>query len=317
MKNVIILDDYQNVALGLADWARLRARASVKAVNRHIPDRGELERALAGANVLVCNRERTKIDAGLIAALPDLELIVTSGMRNPAIDIAAARARGITVCGTATLGYPTVELTWALILAFVRNLPSEIASLRSGRWQAGLGHGLHGKTLGIVGYGRIGKGVARIGQAFGMHVLALSRSLTADAAAADGIEKADLDTLLQRSDIVSVHLGVNAETRGMIGAAQFARMKNTAFFVNTSRAIVTDQVALVEALERGTIAGAALDVYDVEPLPNDHPLLSAPNALLAPHLGYVTEENYRVSFPEALENIEAWLDGAPMRVLEA
>lgn len=317
MKNVIILDDYQDVALRMADWARLGRRASVKAVNQHISDRDALKHALAGANVLVCNRERTTIDRDLIAALPDLEMIVTSGMQNSSIDIAAAEAHGVLVCGTATLGYPTAELTWALILAFIRNLPSEIASLKAGGWQVGLGHGLRGKTLGILGYGRVGKDVARIGLAFGMDVLVLSRSLTEDAAAIDGVEKTDLDLLLERSDVISVHLSVNAESRGLIGATQFAKMKNTALFVNTSRSILIDEIALVKALNNGTIGGAALDVYNEEPLPKDHPLLSAANTLLVPHLGYVTEENYRVSFPEALENIEAWLDGAPKRVLTA
>ncbi len=317
MKNVVILDDYQNVALAMADWTRLDGRASVRTSNRYIGDRDELKQELAGVHVLVCNRERTKIDGDLIAALPDLELIVTSGMRNNSIDVAAANARGVTVCGTATLGYPTVELTWGLILAFFRNLPSEVASLKAGGWQVGLGHGLRGKTLGIVGYGRIGKDVAKIGLAFGMHVLALSRSLTQEAASADGVRKTDVDPLLEQSDVVSVHLGVNAESRGMIGAAQFARMKKSALFVNTSRAAVIDELALVAALNKGMIGGAALDVYEMEPLPGDHPLRSAPNTLLSPHLGYVTEENYRVSFSEALENIEAWLDGAPRRVLTA
>lgn len=317
MKNVVILDDYQEVALEMADWARLGSRASVKVVNRRFSDRNALKQAIAQANVLVCNRERTRIDRDLIADLPDLELIVTSGMQNKAIDIAAANERGIPVCGTAMLGYPTVELTWALILAFFRNLPSEIASLKAGGWQVGLGHGLQGKTLGIVGYGRIGKGVAKAGLGFGMNVLALSRSLTADSAAADGVQKADLDTLLAKSDVVSLHLNVNSESRGLIGAKQFERMKNTALFVNTARSILIDETALVEALTKGTIGGAALDVFDEEPLPNYHPLLSTPKTLLTPHLGYVTEENYRASHSEALENIEAWLDGSLTRVLTA
>lgn len=316
MKHVVILDDYQNVALNMADWSLLDGRAAIRVLNRYIGDSSELKRELAGANVLVCNRERTKIDADLIASLPDLELIVTSGMRNNSIDVATANARGITVCGTATLGYPTAELTWALILAFFRNLPAEVASLKNGGWQTSVGRGLRGKTLGIVGYGRIGKDVAKVGIAFGMHVLALSRSLTPEAAANDGVQKADLDTLLAQSDVVSVHLGVNAESRRLIGAAQFAKMKSTALFVNTSRSVVTNEAALVDALRKGVIGGAALDVYDVEPLPKDHPLMSAPNTLLAPHLGYVMEENYRVSFPEAVENIVAWLDGAPKRVLK-
>lgn len=317
MKSVVVLDDYQNVALKLADWRRLSDKAGVRSLNRYIGDPAELVRELADANVIVCNRERTKVTAELIAALPKLEMIVTSGMHNGSIDMVAAKARGIPVCGTRTLGYPTAELTIGLILSFFRNIPGEVASLRAGGWQTTVGRGVRDKTLGIVGYGRIGKLVAKTGLALGMQVLALSRSLTEEQARADGVAKADLDALLANSDVVSVHLGVNAQSRGMIGAAEFAKMKNTALFVNTSRAAVVDQKAMVDALHNGTIGGVALDVYDVEPLPRDHPLMSAPNALLAPHLGYVMEENYRVSFPEAVENIEAWLNGAPVRVLNA
>ncbi|MGE3248142.1 MAG: D-2-hydroxyacid dehydrogenase family protein [Beijerinckiaceae bacterium] len=316
MKKLVVLDDYQNVALKMADWGRLGGRVEIKVLNRHIAGHEELVRELTGANILICNRERTRITAELISALPGLGLIVTSGMNNNSIDLAAASARGVTVCGTATLGYPTAELTWAMILGFFRHLPDEVASLKGGGWQTRVGRGVRGKTLGVVGYGRIGKDVAKVGLAFGMNVLALSRSLTEEDAAAQGVKKAGLDKLLAESDVVTVHLGVNAESRGLIGAEQFARMKNTALFVNTSRSVVTDQKALVAALHAGEIGGAALDVYDIEPLPKDHPLMGAPNVLLSPHLGYVMEENYRVSFGEAVENVEAWLDGTPKRELK-
>ena len=315
MKTIAILDDYQNVALDMADWSRLRGKVNIKVLNRYIGDQATLVAELSDVSAIVCNRERTKVTAELIAALPKLELIVTSGMRNNSIDVAAAQARGIPVCGTKTLGYPTAELTVGMILGWFRDLPNQVASLRNGGWQTSVGRGLRGKTLGIVGYGRIGKDVAKAGLALGMDVLALSRSLTAEAAAGDGVTAADLDTLLRNSDVISIHLGVNAQSRGMIGADEFAKMKSSALLVNTSRAVVVDQQAMIDALNNGTIGGAALDVYEIEPLPADHPLMSTPNTLLSPHLGFVMEENYRLSFSEALENVEAWLEGEPVRVI--
>jgi phosphoglycerate dehydrogenase-like enzyme len=315
MKTIAILDDYQSVALKMADWSRLDGRVKIKVLNRYIGDRNELAGELTDVSAIVCNRERTKVTAELIAALPKLELIVTSGMHNSSIDYAAADARGIPVCGTQTMGYPTAELTVAMMLGWCRHLPAEVASLKAGGWQTRLGIGVNGKTLGIVGYGRIGKLVAKAGIAMGMNVLALSRSLAPEKAAEDGVTAADLDTLLRNSDFVSIHLGVNPQSIGLFGAAEFAKMKKTALLINTARAIVVDQKAMVAALHAGEIGGAALDVYDIEPLPKDHPLMSAPNVLLSPHLGYVMEENYRVSFPQALENIEAWLAGEPKRLI--
>lgn len=315
MKTIAILDDYQNVAVKMADWNRLDGKVSIKVLNRHYDDPAELARELADVSAIVCNRERTKVTADLIAALPKLELIVTSGMHNGSIDFAAAEARGIPVCGTQTLGYPTAELTVGLMLSAFRHIPEEVASLKAGGWQTRVGRGVNGKTLGIVGYGRIGKIVAKAGMALGMNVLALSRRLTQEQAAEDGVTAADLDTLLRNSDVVSIHLGVNPQSIGLIGAAEFDKMKNTALLINTARAVVVDQKAMIEALHAGKIGGAALDVYDVEPLPRDHPLMSTPNVLLCPHLGYVMEENYRVSFPQALENIEAWLAGEPKRLI--
>ena len=315
MKTIAILDDYQNVAVKMADWNRLDGKVSIKVLNRHYDDPAELARELADVSAIICNRERTKVTADLIAALPKLELIVTSGMHNGSIDFAAAEARGIPVCGTQTLGYPTAELTVGLMLSAFRHIPEEVASLKAGGWQTRVGRGVNGKTLGIVGYGRIGKIVAKAGMALGMNVLALSRRLTQEQAAEDGVTAADLDTLLRNSDVVSIHLGVNPQSIGLIGAAEFDKMKNTALLINTARAVVVDQKAMIEALHAGKIGGAALDVYDVEPLPRDHPLMSTPNVLLCPHLGYVMEENYRVSFPQALENIEAWLAGEPKRLI--
>jgi phosphoglycerate dehydrogenase-like enzyme len=284
-------------------------------LNRHIADRSELVRELAGANVLVCNRERTIIDKTLIDALPKLELIVTSGLRNASIDVDAANARGIVVCGTQTLGFPTAELTWAMILAYQRNLVAEVNSLASKGWQTMLGHSVRGKVLGILGYGRIGSDVARVGLAFGMRVVAWSRSLTPEKAAAAGIESLSKEEVLKQSDIVTLHLVLNKELHHFIKAADLALMKATALLVNTSRSGLIETEALIAALKDGTIGGAALDVYDREPLAADDPIRSAPRTLLTPHLGYVLDDNYKLTFPQALENILGWLDGQPQRVI--
>ena len=316
MKSIVILDDYQNVALTFGAWDKLAGRATIKVLNRHIASPAELTAELADANVIVANRERTVITDALLATLPKLELIVTSGMRNASIDVAAANARGITVCGTSTLGYPTAELTWTMILAFMRSLPKEVASLAAGGWQTSVGMGVRGKTLGIIGLGRIGSDVAKVGQAFGMNVIAWSRSLTPEKAAAMGVECVTMDELLARADVATIHLLLNKDTRGFIGADKLAKMKSTALLVNTSRAQLVDTAALIAALKAGTLGGAALDVYDREPLAADDPIRSAPNTLLTPHLGFVMAENYAITFSQGLENIIAWLDGKPTRVIE-
>ena len=316
MKSIVILDDYQNVALTFGDWGKLTGRATIKVLNRHVASQAELTAELADANIIVANRERTVITDALLATLPKLELIVTSGMRNASIDVAAANARGITVCGTSTLGYPTAELTWTMILAFMRRLPKEVASLAAGGWQTSVGMGVRGKTLGIIGLGRIGSDVAKVGQAFGMNVIAWSRSLTPEKAAALGVECVTMDELLARADVATIHLLLNKDTRGFIGADKLARMKSTALLVNTSRAQLVDTTALIAALKAGTLGGAALDVYDREPLAADDPIRSAPNTLLTPHLGFVMAENYQITFSQGLENIIAWLDGKPTRVIE-
>ena len=315
MKNIVILDDYQNVALTFGGWEQLAGKARIDVLNRNIADQDELAAALAGANIIVANRERTPITSALLAKLNNLQLIVTSGMRNASIDVAAANARGVMVCGTSTLGYPTAELTWALILAFMRRLPQEVASLAGGGWQTSVGTGLRDKTLGIIGYGRIGSDVARVGAALGMKVIAWSRSLTSEKAALSGIESVSKDELLRRADVATIHLILNKDTAGFIGAADLALMKPTALLVNTSRAPIIDTTALVAALKAGKLGGAALDVYDLEPLSADAPIRQAPNTLLTPHLGYVIAENYHVTFGQTVENICAWLDGAPIRVI--
>ena len=316
MKSIVILDDYQNVALTYGAWGKLAGRATLKVLTRHIADQAELTEELAEADIIVTNRERTPITDALLATLPKLKLIVTSGMRNASIDIAAANARGIMVCGTSTLGYPTAELTWALILGFMRNLPQEVASLASGGWQTTVGTSVRGKTLGIIGFGRIGSDVAKVGQALGMKVIAWSRSLTPEKAAGLGVECVTMNELLARSDVATIHLLLNKDTRGFIGAEQLAKMKRTALLVNTSRAQIVDTPALIAALKSYKLGGAALDVYDHEPLAADAPIRNAPNTLLTPHLGFVMAENYQITFGQGVENIVAWLDGEPIRVIE-
>jgi len=312
---VAILDDYQRVALSMADWPSIGAGVSVHPFHDRLGTEDHVAERLRNFDVIVAMRERTPLPGSLIERLPLLKLIVTTGKRNAAIDVKAACARGVVVSGTSTLSQPPAELTWGLILALARSIPHESAAMRSGGWQSTIGVGLHGKTLGILGLGRLGTDVARIGQAFGMHVIAWSQNLTRDKTDAVGVELVDKDALFQRADIVSVHLVLGDRTRGLVGERELAMMKPTAFLINTARGPIVDEHALIYALRHSVIAGAALDVFDEEPLPVDHPLRRLENALLTPHLGYVTTENYRLAYGEAVEDIRAFLAGAPVRVL--
>ena len=312
---VAILDDYQRVALSMADWPSIGAGVSVHPFHDRLGTEDQVAERLRNFDVIVAMRERTPLPGSLIERLPLLKLIVTTGKRNAAIDVKAACARGVVVSGTSTLSQPPAELTWGLILALARSIPHESAAMRSGGWQSTIGVGLHGKTLGILGLGRLGTDVARIGQAFGMHVIAWSQNLTRDKTDAAGVELVDKDALFQRADIVSVHLVLGDRTRGLVGERELAMMKPTAFLINTARGPIVDEHALIYALRHSVIAGAALDVFDEEPLPVDHPLRRLENALLTPHLGYVTTENYRLAYSEAVEDIRAFLAGAPVRVL--
>jgi|SRR5665213_1520794 len=315
MLRVAVLDDYQRSALGLADWKSLQPQAQIEAFPDHVAEEDILARRLHTFEAVVLMRERTPFPRSLIEKLPNLRLIVTAGMKNAAIDSAAATARGIQICGTETLGYPTAELTWGLIIALLRKIPQEFAALKLGRWQSTLGAGLRGKTLGIVGLGRLGSQMATIGNAFGMQVLAWSPNLTAAHAAELGAQRVEKDKLFSRADVVTVHLGLGDSTRGVVSAAEFARMKPTAYLVNTSRGPIVQEAALIEALKARRIAGAAIDVFDREPVPAGHPLLALDNLLVTPHLGYVTEENYRLIYGHAVENIRAFLDGKPIRTM--
>ncbi|MFJ4186576.1 D-2-hydroxyacid dehydrogenase family protein [Kitasatospora sp. NPDC089509] len=312
-----VLDDFQGVATSYADWSPVADRVELAVFREHHRSEDELAAALAEFDIVVTLRERVPFPATLFARLPRLRLLVASGMRNSVIDLAAAAAHGVTVCGTASSGTPPVELTWALLLGLARGLVQESTALREGGpWQSTVGADLHGRTLGLLGLGRIGGLVARVGLAFGMDVLAWSRSLTDGRAAEAGVRRAvDKEELLRESDFVSIHLASNADTRGLIGAAELALMKPGAYLVNTSRAAIVDQDALLAALTAGRIAGAALDVFDTEPLPADHPLRRAPRLLATPHLGYVSQDNYRRYFGEAVEDIAAFLKGEPIRRL--
>lgn len=311
---IAILDDYQRVALSSADWASLGA-ADVVPFHGHIAETADLVAELRPFDVVVAMRERTPFTAERLRLLPNLRLLVTTGMRNASIDLTAAAAAGVTVCGTGGSGGATPELTWALILSLVRHVPDEDRRMRAGGWQQTIGFGLDGRTLGVVGLGNIGRRVAAIGQAFGMEVLAWSQHLSAAAAAEAGVAAVSKDELFTESDVITVHYKLSERSVGLVGARELGLMKPTAFIVNTSRGPIVDSDALLAALGSGAIAGAGLDVYDEEPLPGGHPLRTAPRTVLTPHLGYVTDDGYRKFYEDAVEDVAAFAAGRPVRVL--
>ncbi|MEU4268007.1 D-2-hydroxyacid dehydrogenase family protein [Streptomyces sp. NPDC026092] len=312
-----VLDDYQGVALASADWDPLADRVDVRVLREHVSDRDALVAEVEDCEILVVMRERTPLDAALLHRLPRLRLVVTSGMRNASIDLAAAAALGITVCGTASASEPPAELTWALILGLARHVPAEAGAVREGGpWQSTVGTDLSGRTLGLVGLGKIGGRVARVGLAFGMDVVAWSPNLTDGRAAEHGVVRAaDQRELLERADFVSLHMVLSECTRNLIGEPELRAMRPSSYLINTSRAGLVDGPALLRALREGWIAGAGLDVFATEPLPADDPLRTLPNVLALPHLGYVTRANYGRYFGQAVEDIEAFLAGAPVRTL--
>ncbi|MFD8229670.1 D-2-hydroxyacid dehydrogenase family protein [Streptomyces massasporeus] len=312
-----VLDDFQQVATEAADWSVVADDVEVVSFDRHIEGEDDLAEALAGFDIVVTLRERVPFPGSLIARLPRLKLIVASGMRNSVIDYAAAEAHGVTVCGTASSSTPPVELTWALLLGLARGIVEESDALRSGGpWQSTVGADLHGRRLGLLGLGKIGGRVAQVGLAFGMRVSAWSQNLTRERADEVGVELAgSKEELLADSDFVSVHLALGDRTRGLLGRAELALLKPTAYLINTSRAAIVDQDALLDALYAGRIAGAGVDVFDVEPLPADHPMRTAPRLLATPHLGYVSRANYATYYGHAVEDIRAFLDGTPVRRL--
>jgi phosphoglycerate dehydrogenase-like enzyme len=306
--NIAVLDDYQGVALTLADWSKVTARARVTVFNDHLDDPEALVERLAPFDVVCVMRERTPLRRHVIERLPKLKLIASTAMRNASIDADAAAERGIAIVHTSYSSSPTVELTWALILAGARHVVSENASLRAGGWQRSIGDDLAGKTLGIVGLGNIGAQVAKVGLAFGMQVIAWSQNLTREAAAAAGTRLVSKEELLREADVVSIHLVLSGRTRGLIGAAELQLMKPTARLVNTSRGPIIVESALIDALAIGRIAGAAIDVFDVEPLPLEHPYRRLDRVLATPHIGYVSRGLYEQFYRDTVANIVAWLD---------
>ena len=313
---IALLDDYQGVALSSADWSILPPEAEVTVFRDTLSDQDALVSRLEPFAVIGAMRERTPFPRALLERLPNLKLLITSGMRNAAIDVAAAQDLGITVCGTASPGHATAELTWGLILALARRIVSEHEALRRGAWQQGLGRDLRGATLGVVGLGRLGGQVAGFGKAFGMEVIAWSTNLTAERAAEVGAEAVSKEDLFRRSDFITIHQRLSARTRGLVDAEAFSWMKADAYLVNTSRGPIVDRDALIAALREGRIAGAAVDVFDQEPLPRRDELRGLENLLATPHIGYVTRETYAVFYRGMAEGIAAFMQGAPVRVMK-
>lgn len=311
-----VLDDYQNVALKMADWSKVTGDVDVTVFNHGLGDVDAAARALQGYEIVCVMRERMPFPRTLIETLPDLKLLVTSGLRNASIDVAAAKARGVLVCGTEGAKHPTAELAIGLMIDLARSISVENARMKAGEpWQATVGADLFQHTLGIIGLGNLGQRVARVAQAFGMKVLAWSQNLTPEKCAEVGVTYATKADLFQNSDFITIHTQLSDRTRGLVSATDLAMMKNTAYLINTSRGPIVDETALVEALQKQAIAGAGLDVFDIEPLPANHPYRKLQNVILTPHLGYVTQDGYRLFYGGMVEAIRAWLDGKPIRVI--
>ena len=311
-----ILDDYQNVALKLADWSKLKGDVEVKVFNEHLGGPADVIAALKGFAIVVAMRERTPFPRAVIEALPELKLLITTGMRNASIDTEAAKARGVTVCGTGSFGSPTSAIAFGLMLELTRRIGYENARLHAGaKWQTTLGPDLEGLTLGVLGLGKLGGRSAQIGKAFGMKVIAWSQNLTAEKCAAAGVGYVGKDDLFRQSDFLTVHIVLSPRSRSLIGAPELALMKRSAFLINTSRGPIIDEAALIAALRENRIAGAGLDVFDVEPLPLQHPFRKMDNVVITPHLGYVSLQNYRAYFADVVDDIRGFLDGKPARVM--
>ncbi len=316
---IAILDDYQNVALKLADWSKLGSDVEIKvfsAAVRRTPE--DTIRDCRGFNVISMMRERTPFPRQVIEALPDLKLLITTGARNASIDMAACAERGIVVCGTSSFGNPTTGITFGLILELTRRIGWENARMKAGApWQVTLGMDIEGKTLGVLGLGKLGGRAAGVGKAFGMNAIAWSQNLTPEKCKEAGVGYVSKDDLFRNSDFVTIHLQLSPRTRSLVTAKELGLMKPTAYIVNTSRGPIIDEPALIAALREKQIAGAGLDVFDVEPLPVDHPFRSMDNVVLTPHLGYVSQQNYAGYFPDIVDDIRGWLDGKPVRVVPA
>ena len=313
-----ILDDYQNVALKLADWSKVKGDVDITVFDQHLGDDAAVIKALQGFQIISAMRERTRFSRHVIESLPDLKLLMTTGMRNASIDVKACSERGITVCGTGGFGNATTGIAVGLMLELTRGIGLENARMKAGEpWQVTLGHDLEGKTLGVVGLGKLGARVAKVMQALGMNVIAWSQNLTAEAAQKQGAQLVTKDELFKQADVITIHLVLSDRSRGLIGERELGLMKPTAYLVNTARGPIVDEKALIAALTARKIAGAGLDVFDVEPLPRDHAFRKLDNVVLTPHLGYVSAENYTVQFKDIVEDIRAFLDGKPVRVIPA
>ena len=311
-----ILDDYQNVVLKVVDWSKVKGDVEFKVFNEHLGGPDEVIAALQGFQIVVAMRERTGFPKQVIDALPDLKLLITTGMRNASIDTEAAKARGVTVCGTSSFGSPTSGIAIGLMLELTRHIGYENARLHSGAtWQTTIGPDLEGLTLGILGLGKLGVRTANIAKAFGMKVIAWSQNLTPEKCQEAGVGYVSKDDLFRQSDFISVHVVLSQRTRGIVGAHEIGLMKPSAFLINTSRGPIIEEAAMLAALRDKKIAGAGLDTFDVEPLPLDHPLRKMDNAVITPHLGYVSEQNYRGYFSGVVEDIRGFLDGKPVRVM--
>jgi phosphoglycerate dehydrogenase-like enzyme len=311
-----ILDDYQNVVLKVADWSKVKGDVEIKVFNEHLGGPDNVIAALQGFQIVVAMRERTAFPKAVIDALPELKLLITTGMRNASIDTEAAKARGITVCGTGSFGRPTSGIAIGLMLELTRHIGYENARLHGGAtWQTTIGPDLEGLTLGVLGLGNLGQRTAAIAKAFGMKVIAWSQNLTPEKCAAAGVGYVGKDDLFRQSDFITIHVVLSARSRGLVGAHELGLMKPSAFLLNTSRGPIVDEAALLAALRDKKIAGAGLDVFDIEPLPRDHPLRKMDNVVITPHLGYVSEQNYRAYFAGVVEDIRGFLDGKPVRVM--
>ncbi len=318
MVRAAILDDYQNVAMGFADWSPIAKDIEIKVFNKPFGSQDEAIRALQGFAVVVGMRERTPFPRKVIEALPDLKLLITTGARNNSFDVKACTERGVTVCGTGSAGSPTTGIAFGLMLELTRRIGFENARLKAGApWQTTIGRDLEGLTLGILGLGKLGQRSAAVGKAFGMKTIAWSQNLTEEKAKATGADYVSKEDLFRNADFVTIHLVLSDRSRGLVGAKELGLMKKSAYLINTSRGPIVDEKSLIAVLQSKSIAGAGLDVFDIEPLPLDHPFREMDNVVITPHLGYVSEQNYRKYFPDIVEDIRTWLDGKPVRVIEA
>jgi phosphoglycerate dehydrogenase-like enzyme len=316
MVRAAILDDYQNVAMKFADWSGIRKDIEIKVFNAPLDGPDAVIKALQGFAIVVGMRERTPFPRKVIEALPDLKLLITTGARNNSFDVKACAERGVTVCGTGAAGSPTTGIAFGLMLELARRIGFENARLKAGKpWQVTIGRDLEGLTLGILGLGKLGQRSATVGKAFGMRTIAWSQNLTEEKAKAAGADFVSKEDLFRNADFITIHLVLSDRSRGLVGAKELGLMKKTSYLINTARGPIVDEKALTAALQNNAIAGAGLDVFDVEPLPLNHPFRKMDNVVITPHLGYVSEQNYRKYFPDIVEDIRAWLDGKPVRVI--